>query len=295
MPGTRTRRGSGRNSPGGPARLRRTRRAILTILPILTMAATAATAEPEPVRVFAAASLTDALTEAGRVFQSATGIPTRFHFASSGTLARQIRAGAPADVFLSADTITADRLEADGLLTPGSRVDLLGNRLVLITPPENRGEVHDWRDLERPKVTRIAIGTPVAVPAGTYARTLLEQSGLWQAIQHKLMPCDHVRAVLAAVEAGNADAGVVYQTDAATTDGVRVASKGNPAIQPPIRYPVARVANSDRPATADQFIRFLQSEEAAALFQSFGFKPLHGTPPPDPRPRPTTNRDTDGG
>ncbi len=173
------------------------------------------------VTVFAAASLTDSLKEIAAAYEKQSGGRIVFNFAASGLLARQIEEGAPADIFFSADEAWADALETKGLLVKETRKNLLANSLVFVTASDIVG-VQSPGDLTNAAVKRVALGDPKTVPAGTYAKVYLEKSGLWRGIEAKVIPCVNVRAVLAAVESGNVDAGVVYKTDAAISKKVRV-------------------------------------------------------------------------
>jgi molybdate transport system substrate-binding protein len=222
----------------------------------------------EPVLVFAAASTTDALQEIATGYSQRTGHPVTFSFASSSTLAKQIAAGAPADVFLSADLAQMDGLEKAGLVRKEDRRDLLSNQLVVIVPARPETSIAGPQDLTR--VARVATGDPASVPAGVYARQWLESLGLWAVIQPKIVPTLDVRAALAAVEAERAEAGIVYRTDAAISQKVRIAYAVPLETGPRIVYPVARVASSKTNAAAD-FIAFLGGLQAKAAFLRYGF------------------------
>lgn len=226
----------------------------------------------EPIRVFAASSLSEALDEIAVGFRAKTGDAVEFNFAASGTLARQIEAGAPADLFFSADRMTVDDLSKAGLVDDVSVVDVLSNRLVLIVPTGDQSGVKRWEDLADKAVRRIAIGTPGAVPVGTYARAFLEQRGWWDALAGRVMNCVSARGVLAAVASGNVDAGIVFRTDADQSAEVRVVAAVDPDDGPEIVYVLAAVNRPGgvRPATA-RFRRFLTSEVAADIFRRQGF------------------------
>ena len=223
--------------------------------------------------VFAAASLSDALQEIAPAFTRTAGDTVRFNFGASGTLARQIKEGAPADLIVSADELRVDQLDKAGLLVPGTRRTILANQLVVIVAAENGAAVTSLTDLTKAEVRRIAIGEPATVPAGTYAREFLEKAGLWTQVSDRTVPLDNVRAVLAAVEAGNADAGFVYRTDALLSNKMRVAVLVPLAEGPKITYPVAVVRNSREPAAAKAFAGFLEGPEAQKIFAKYGFLP----------------------
>jgi molybdate transport system substrate-binding protein len=223
--------------------------------------------------VYAAVSLADALAEIGGAWQADSGQRAIFNFAASSDLARQIRAGAPADVFVSADEAQMDALERQGLVRASERHDLLSNALVVVVPERGAARITEPRELLG--VRTIALADPQAVPAGIYARAWLERVGLWDRLASRVVPTLHVRAALAAVESGNVEAAVVYRTDAAGSRRVRVAFEVPPADGPPIRYPVAPLAASNRPS-APAFVAYLRSPAARAVFVRHGFVVLGG-------------------
>lgn len=225
--------------------------------------------------MFAAASLTESLKEIGALYQKQTGEKILFNFAGSGTLARQIEEGAPADLFFSADEAKMDELAGRGLLVNGSRRRLLSNILVLVTAGEGTA-VHAPADLAGAAVHRVALGDPRTVPAGAYAKAYLEKAGLWRAVEPKVIPCENVRAVLAAVESGNVEAGIVYQTDAAVSTKVRIALAVPADEGPKISYPVALLKNAPSAESAKRFLAYLEGSKAGAVFARHGFI----TPPP---------------
>ena len=243
----------------------------LIISALAALLATAASAAE--LTVFAATSVSDALTEIAPAYTRATGDTLRFNFGASGMLARQIREGAPADLILSADELRVDQLEKAGLILPGTRQTILANQLVVVVAAENGAAIPALADLAKPAVRRIAIGEPATVPAGTYAKQLLEKLGLWTLVSEKTVPLDNVRAVLAAVEAGNAEAGFVYRTDALISKRIRVAVLVPLAEGPKITYPVAVVRSTKEPAAAKAFAAFLARPEAQKVFAKFGFLP----------------------
>ena len=230
-----------------------------------------APARAEEILVFAAASLTDALQEIGRAFEAGTGSRVRFSFGSSSDLARQIAAGAPADVFFSADTAKMDSLEKAGLVRRDDRREFLSNRLAVVVPPGSELRIREPRDLL--SLPRIALADPEAVPAGIYARRWLESRGLWRQIAPRVVPTFDVRAALAAVETESVPAAIVYKTDARISKKVRTIYET--AGDPRILYSVARLKGSGK-AAADLFVGFLQREEARAVFERLGFVVLQG-------------------
>jgi molybdate transport system substrate-binding protein len=223
------------------------------------------------VLVFAAASLTDALTEIEVHWERAGGEKVVFNFAASSTLARQIREGAPADLLLSADEAQMDTLEKAGLLVPGTRRSVLSNRLVVVVPADSPLRLSAADDLVGAAVRKIAIAEPAIVPAGVYAKEYLVRIGLWSALSSKIVPTENVRGALAAVESGNVDAGIVYKTDALISKGVRTAFEVPPAEGPAISYPFALVEGAPREAAARRFLEYLSSPTARQVFARHGF------------------------
>ncbi len=225
----------------------------------------------DEVLVAAAASLKDALAELAPICLKQTGVTLTTNLAASGVLAQQIKAGAPADVFISADDATMDDLDKAGLLQAGSRVKLLGNALVFIVPATD-GNKYEKPDLvTAPAIKHLAIGDPKTVPAGRYAMAYLDKLKLTDQVKDRLVPLDNVRAVLTAVAAGNAEAGIVYSTDALIEKKVRVAWMVPAADGPAINYPLAIVKNSKAPAAAAKVREFLMSDAARAVFARYGF------------------------
>ena len=225
---------------------------------------TASIAAGEPLRVSAAASLTDVLQEIARGY----GQPVLFNFGGSSLLVRQIEEGAPADVIISADELQIDRLAARGLIVKTSRADLLSNTLVIVVPADSRLRVLSPRDLVgRP----LAIAQPDSVPAGVYAKSYLERLKLWSAIAKNVVPMENVRAVLAAVESGNVEAGIVYKTDALSSRAVKITYEVPRAQGPRIIYPAAVLAGSTQKAAAQKFLIYLRSDAARRVFRRYGY------------------------
>jgi molybdate transport system substrate-binding protein len=223
------------------------------------------------VNVFAAASLTESLKEIAREYTQQTGERIVFNLGASSTLARQIEEGAPADIFFSADESQMDRLETKGLIVPSTRKSRLSNTLVIIVARDHGAEVATPNDLATSKVKRVALGDPRAVPIGVYAKQYLERLKLWPAIASKIVVTENVRAALSAVEAGNADASIVYKTDAAVSKKVRVVFEVPAREGPGIKYPAALVKGSAAPASAKNFLDYLDADEACVIFRKYGF------------------------
>ena len=224
-----------------------------------------------PLTVSAAVSLSEALQEVAAAYRAAGGPPVSFNLAGSNVLARQIVNGAPVDVFVSADEAQMEVVVRAGLIAEGSRAIVTANTLVVVVDP--RVSVGSATDLTNAEIRRIAIGDPAAVPAGVYARSYLENIGLWTALQPKLVPTTNVRAALAAVENGSAAAALVYATDARLAPRLRVATTITGAAAPRIVYPAGVVKTSRQPAAAAHFLQFLRSAVSSAIFERHGFAP----------------------
>jgi molybdate transport system substrate-binding protein len=223
------------------------------------------------VTVFAAASLRDSLRELATTYERRGGDRITFNFGGSSLLARQIQEGAPADLFFSADEAKVAALERQDLLVKGTRINRLSNSLVVITSADNPINLVSAKDLAGPSVKRITLGDPQAVPIGMYAREYLEKLQLWSSIAPKVVPTDNVRAALAAVEAGNADASIVYKTDAAISKKIRIAFEVPRDEGPRIVYPLALVKDSKQPEAARRLLAFLATTEADRVFLKYGF------------------------
>lgn len=229
------------------------------------------TAAPVELTVSAAASVQDALQAVQAAYQVENPeVTITDNFGSSGSLAQQVIQGAPTDVFLSASEQWMDELEFQGQIRPESRRDLLQNTLVLVVP-QGQTAIADFAALNTPVVTKVAMGEPDSVPAGQYGQEVLTALNLFDSLQPKLVFGKNVRQVLAYVETGNVDAGLVYATDAHVSDRVEIVATAAATTHAPIRYPVAVVADSDRPAAAQSFVDFLSSDTAIAIFQEYGF------------------------
>ncbi|MBK1881369.1 molybdate ABC transporter substrate-binding protein [Luteolibacter pohnpeiensis] len=229
------------------------------------------TAQADALRISAAASLSDVMTEISKLHEKAAGGEIQLNFGGSNVLARQIEAGAPCDLFFSADEATMNGLKAKGLLLDSSITALLANRLVVIVPNESHLTMDSAETLASSKLKRLALGDPAAVPAGVYTRKWLEQQKLWGKVAPKVIALENVRGALAAVASGNVDAGVVYQTDAMISNKVRVVYKVPAEDAPEIRYPIAVCKSSSQSAAAREFIKFLQTPAAVEIFKKFGF------------------------
>lgn len=219
--------------------------------------------------VFAAASLTNALEEIAAAYTRESGDAIVFNFGGSSTLARQIAGGAPADLFLSADERQMDGLAKRGLVVPSTRRSMLSNELVVVVATDDGRDIRSVTDLEH--LRSIAVAEPSHVPAGIYARRWLTRAGVWDAIASRVIPTDNVRGALAAVEGGNADAAIVYRTDALSSRRVRIAFEAPRQQAPEISYPFAVVAGSAHADAARRFLDYLESPAARTVFSKHGF------------------------
>jgi molybdate transport system substrate-binding protein len=224
--------------------------------------------------VAAAVSLKESFEEIGRLYTANTGNPVKFSFGASGTLQRQIEAGAPMDVFASAGATQMDELESGGLIMPESRRNFAENDLVLITPADSKLEINGFASLTQTAVTRIAIGNPKTVPAGQYTEQVLTRSGTADELRAKLITAEDARQVLDYVARDEVDAGVVYATDARIGgDKIRVAAVASNGSHDPILYPIAIVKDGSNSEAARKFVEFVLSSEGQNILRRHGFSP----------------------
>jgi molybdate transport system substrate-binding protein len=223
--------------------------------------------------VSAAASLREAVAELGGRYETARpGTTVRVNLGASGALRQQIEQGARVDVFISASRGPMDALAERGLVDTATRADLAGNSLVVVVP-RGSAAVKDFRDLASPGVRRVALGAPASVPAGEYALEALRSLGAAEAVMAKTVYAQNVRQVLAYVESGNVDAGIVYATDAAASPRVAVAAAAPPGTHRPIVYPLAVVSATGHPREARALAAFLLGAEAREVLRRRGFRP----------------------
>ena len=219
--------------------------------------------------VSAAMSLKGPLEELKNIYtQDRQGADMIFNFAASGVLRKQIERGAPADLFISADSRHIDELSTEGIILEDSRQELFYNTIVLITLPENE-IVFSFDDLTDDRVSHISLGNPETVPGGKYAYELLNFLGLWENIKEKIVFAKDVRQVATYVETGNAAAGIVYKTD--VTAGVVIRDNAPAGLQSNIAYTAGVVEDSGQKKAAGDFLDFLQSPEAQKVFARHGF------------------------
>lgn len=230
----------------------------------------------KPVVVFAAASLKTALDRIAAAWKAKTGHDATLSYGASSAVAKQIEAGAPADLFLSANLKWMDWIEERNLIADGSRKNLLGNALVLIAPKESDARIEIGQGFPLAKALgdgRLAMGEPSSVPAGIYGKAALENLGVWEAVAPKVAGATNVRVALAYVARGETPLGIVYATDANSEPNVKVIDTFPAESHPPIIYPVARTAASTN-LDAETFMDFLSSPEASAIFEDEGFTVL---------------------
>ncbi len=224
--------------------------------------------------VFAAISLTDALTEIGETFAVENQVKVYYNFAASTTLQRQLEKGASGDVFISASPRQVDALETKGLLEAESRQNLLTNRLVLVSNKAMEIAVETPETLTLSKISRIAIGHPDIVPAGTYAKEALYHFGLWETLHPKLVFGTDVRATLAYLTAGNVDVAIVYKTDTTLTQNLKVVYQFPSDAHTPITYPAVILKSSQQGRFARKFVAYLQSAGSTKIFEKHEFTVL---------------------
>jgi len=242
---------------------------LFAVMPSLFCGPSPARAETE-LLVSAAASLTESFKEIGKSFMAKNpGVKVSFNFAATGSLLQQIAQGAPADVFASADQESMDKAEKGGFILTGSRINFVGNSLVLITPV-NMPVVTGLAELKSGRVQKIAMGNPESVPVGRYTKAALEKQGLWDTLAPKCVMGISVKQALEYVMRGEVEAGFVYATDAAVArDKVRVVTEI--PTEKAIVYPVAVIAGSANKEKAQAFIQYLRSPEAQAILVKYGF------------------------
>jgi molybdate transport system substrate-binding protein len=238
--------------------------------------ATCASAQEKAITVFAAASMKNALDEASAAYTKQSGVKVVASYAASSALAKQIEQGAPAEVFVSADLQWMDYVANKKLIKDDSRVNLLGNKLVLIAPKDSKiSNVTIGPGFDLAKLAgdgRVTTGDVRAVPAGIYAKQALEKLGAWAAVQPKMAMAENVRAALVLVARGEAPLGIVYETDAKVEPGVKIVGAFPDDSHPPIIYPVALTVNAKPDAIA--YLAYLRTPAAKAVFEKYGFTVL---------------------
>lgn len=219
--------------------------------------------------ISAAASLKGVMEEIEKVYKDESGVKLKFNYGASGSLQQQISQGAPVDLFFSAAEDKFNLLVEEGIIAEEDGVALIGNELVLIGPKETNMSSFD--DIKGEGVKKMSIGTPESVPAGTYAKEALQSMGYWQDVESKIVFAKDVRQVLSYVETGNVEAGIVYRTDALSSDKIKMVESAPLEIHSPIIYPVGVIKESKRYDEAKDFLAFLQSEQVKRMFEDYGF------------------------
>lgn len=248
----------------------------ILMLTICTIAPTTSSAADKAVlQVLAGAGLKDALNELKEIYGKKTGTEVRYSFAAAGILRKQIEEGVPADLFFTPGKKEMDDLQRQALIIPETRTDILGNEIVLVAAKEKKNVIKSLADLAD-KAQSVSIGLPETVPAGKYARETLKSLGLWDKVEKRMLYAKDVRTVLAYVDSGNVDAGLVYRSDTAAMKSgtlVAVAPKGSHS---PIHFSLAMLKSSKHQQETKKFIDFLKTPEASAVFAKYRFTPLYG-------------------
>ena len=229
---------------------------------------------PKPVEltISAAASLKDVMAEIQTNYQKkAPNVKLVFNLGASGSLQKQIEQGAPADIFISAAPKQMNELEAKNLVNKPTRKNLVENKLVLIVPQNSTLNLTKYEDLQKPEVKKLSIGEVKVVPAGQYAEQVLTKLGIWDKIQDKIVFAKDVRTVLTYVETGNVEAGIVYKTDAASSQKIKIAAIAPEGSHAPIIYPAAILSASKNQKAAEDFLAYLSGPEGKTVFEKHGF------------------------
>lgn len=242
--------------------------------PHTTATSPSTTTENVELIISAAASLTDALNDLKVDYEAQhNNVTLTFNFNSSGKLVQQIEQGAPADIFLSASKKDMDTLQEANLLLEETRVNFASNELVLITNSDNNAlQIQTFEDITPEAVEHFAVGDPESVPVGRYTKEVFEHLGLWEGLESKIVYSGNVRQVLTHVEMGNADAGVVYSSDAKISDKVKVLAAANAEWHEPIVYPAAVVSTTKHADEAKAFLTFLLGDEGKEVLRQYGFQ-----------------------
>lgn len=243
---------------------------VLIIILAMTSSISAAT-----ITISAAASLKDVMTEIKKAYEIENKVDKLiFNFGGSGSLQQQIENGAPVDIFISAAQKQIDELDKKNLIIKTSKVNLLKNEVVLVTPISSKLAIKNYKDLINSNVVSLGIGEPKSVPAGQYSIEIFNKLGINEKVNSKLVYGKDVRTILSWVETGNVDAGIVYKTDAISSDKVKVVSTAPKDSHTPVIYPAAIVSDSKFQNESKKFLKFLKSKKAINIFIKFGFSPI---------------------
>ena len=234
--------------------------------------ASAPAATPVELTISAAVSMKDALKDVQAAYlKKAPQVKLVFNLGASGSLQKQIEQGAPADIFISAAPKQMNELETKNLIQKPTRRNLVENKLVLIVPQNSPLKIAKFEELANSDVKKLGIGEPKVVPAGQYAQQALKKLGIWEPIVDKIVFAKDVRTVLAYVETGNVDAGIVYKTDAVSSSKMKIAATAPEGSHQPVLYPAAILVGSKNVKTAEDFLAFLASPDGKAIFEKHGF------------------------
>lgn len=232
----------------------------------------AAQQQPVELTISAAVSLKDALTEIQTKYQAKNpNVKLVYNLGASGALQKQIEQGAPADIFISAAPKQMDELEAKNLTNKATRKNLVENKLVIVVPKDSKNEIANFTDLAKDNVQKLALGETATVPAGQYAQEALNKLGVWDKVKDKVVYAKDVRTVLAYAETGNVEAGIVYKTDALSSDKVKITATAPEGSHKPVVYPAALLTAAKQPKAAEEFLTYLYSDESKAVFEKYGF------------------------
>lgn len=248
------------------------------IIPIIVLlfivggcSSTPSTNEEISLTIAAAVSLTDALEEIKEGYEKEHAVNITFNLAGSGTLAQQIRQGAPIDLFISANQQWMDTLDDEEIILPHTRQDITGNKLVMIAHQDADLSYESFQDIARHDVDEIAVGNPESVPAGLYTKDTLTSLDIWDELHEQMIFAKDVRQVLTYVETGNADIGFIYESDALRSKDIRVLARAEEKDHDPITYPGAVVADTKHEKKAQAFLDYLLSDEAQDILATHGF------------------------
>ncbi len=230
--------------------------------------------QPVEIHIAAAASLTDVMKELADIYQKDNpNVKLTFNFGSSGALQQAIENGGQTDIFFSAAQKQMNALDEKQLLAEGTRSDLLVNEVVLIVPSDSKKDIKNFEDLTREDVNHIALGEPKGVPVGQYTEEILTKLNILDAVKAKAVYGSDVRQVLSWVESGEADCGIVYETDAAVAgDKIKIIAKAPENSHKPVIYPVAILKDSKQIDEDKKFLEFVKSDNAKNIFEKYGFK-----------------------
>lgn len=227
---------------------------------------------PVELNISAAVSMKDALVEIQKNYEAQNpNVKLLFNLGASGSLQKQIEQGAPADVFISAAPKQMNELQEKKLINPETRKNLVENKLVVVVPKDSKLNIDNYEDLTQDGVAKVALGEIVVVPAGQYAKEVLQQIGIWDKVQGKVVFAKDVRTVLAYTETGNVEAGIVYKTDAVSSDKIKVVATAPEGSHQPIVYPIAVVTSTKQAKAAEDFINYLFAPESKAILEKNGF------------------------